>query len=68
MKSMKRISALLLSLVLLVSLCIPVSASDGLDISTQAPSPISRTKRLEIAAMQRGALDANEELYKKFSV
>ncbi len=68
MKSMKRISALLLSLVLLVSLCIPVSASDGLDISTQAPSPISRTKLLEIAEMQRGAVDAHEELYKTFLV
>ena len=68
MKSMKRISALLLSLVLLVSLCVPVSASDVPDISTQAPSPISRAKLLEIAEMQRGAVDAHEELYKTFLV
>ena len=68
MKSTKRISALLLSLVLLVSLCIPVSASDVPDISTQAPSPISQTNLLEIAEMQRGAVDAHEELYKTFLV
>ena len=40
MKSMKRISALLLSLVLLVSLCVPVSASDVPDMAS-ANSPIS---------------------------
>jgi hypothetical protein len=34
MKSMKRISALLLSLVLLVSLCVSVSASDVPDMAS----------------------------------
>lgn len=38
MKRTKRISALLLSLVLLVSLCIPASATNTPDISTQASS------------------------------
>ena len=58
----KRVFAIVLTIIL----CISVFSLSA--FATDLSSPISRTQLLKIAEMQRGAVDAHEELYKTFLV
>lgn len=58
----KRVFAIVLTIILCTSV-FSLSA-----FATDLSSPISRTQLLKIAEMQRGAVDAHEELYKTFLV